>query len=61
VEEDGGGCPMRAPGCNVPLIHVLILALYILFACLLASPTYFRFSSLLIFPYLSTSLLNLFL
>jgi len=50
--------PVRALGRNAPLIHLLISALYIY--CLLvnlASPTYFIFS-LLIFPYLSTSLLT---
>ena len=33
--------PMRGLGCNVPSIHLLILALYILFAYLLGFPTYF--------------------
>jgi len=28
-------CHVVAPGCNAHLIHLLILALYILFACLL--------------------------
>jgi len=46
--------PRRAPGHNAPLIHLLTLALYSLLVYL-ASPTYFLFS-LLIFPYLSTSL-----
>jgi len=26
--------PMQSPGCNVPLIHLSILVLYMLFACL---------------------------
>jgi len=45
---------VQAPGCNVPLIHLLISALYTLFACLLGFPHLLPFC-LLIFPYLSTS------
>ena len=44
--------PMRAPGHNAPLIHLLILVLYMY--CLLvylASPTYFLFSLLIFLIY----------
>jgi len=39
--------PVRATGTNVLLIHLLVLALYTLFACLLSFPTYFRFMAAL--------------
>ena len=45
---------LRAEGSNALLIHLLILALYTLFPCLLGFPTNFLFS---FFPYLCTSLL----
>jgi len=35
--------PVRAQGRNAPLIHLLILTLYTLFACLLGFPTYFLY------------------
>jgi len=43
--------PVWALGCNVPLTHLLILALYILFACLLGFPSsfFFTYFSLLIY------------
>jgi len=48
-------CPVRTSWHNAPLIHLLILALYVLFACLLGFFLLPFF--LLIFPYLSTTLL----
>ena len=48
--------PVKAPWHNTPLIHLLILVQYILFACLLSFPTYFIFSFVFfltyLFPYL---------
>jgi len=46
---------MQAPGRNALLIHLLILALYTLFACLLGHLLPFFFTY---FPCLPTSLLN---
>jgi len=41
---------MQAPGHNAPLIHLFILALYILLACLLGFPPLTVFSGLQVTP-----------
>jgi len=50
--------PLQATGRNVPLIHLLILVLYILFACLLGFPHLLPF--FFTYFFLSTSLLTFF-
>ena len=55
-------CPVRALGCNAPLIWFLLSVLYILFACLYHMLPHFSFFSSLFFayllPYLSFPLLE---
>jgi len=52
-----GKDPVRAPGHNVPLIHLLISVLYVLFACLHhllpTYPFFFTFFLTYLLPYLS--------